>query len=149
MKKMVVILMVICLGGCLTVQKTPPAGCENSLVWRCGFMPTGKEVVELGFAALLAGEPDLKNTVKLAALKGRRLVQEGSLRAAVGELMVFLEKHPRYAPLALFALQRLDLDQTLDRCDREVLLSLFHNIALYAGAEDQDFTTGPAAAAGP
>jgi hypothetical protein len=130
----------MCLGGCATMATKPPEGCENSFVWQSGFMPNGKELVELGFAALLTAEPNLKNQVKSGALKGWRLVQEGTLRAAVAELLVLLEKNPQYAPLALFALQRLDLDKTLDRCDQEVLLSMFRNIAIYAGAGSQDFS---------
>ncbi|MGQ9687278.1 MAG: hypothetical protein ACUVXF_00600 [Desulfobaccales bacterium] len=140
MKKVLVILMLLSLGGCATISTAPPAGCENSLVWQCGFMPQGKEVVELAFAALLTAAPELKNPVKKGALKGWRLVQDGTLGGAVAELMVLLEKHSsRYTPLARFALQRLDLDQALNKCDQEVFLALFRNIALYAGAEDQDF----------
>jgi hypothetical protein len=142
MKKVVVIFMILCLGGCATTATVAPAGCENSLVWQSGFMPNGKELVELGFAALLTAEPNVKNLVKSGALKGWRLVQEGTLGAAVAELLVLLEKNPQYAPLALFALQRLDLDKALDRCDQEVLLSMFRNIALYAGAGSQDFSAG-------
>jgi hypothetical protein len=140
MKKLVVIFMILCLGGCATTATKAPEGCENSLVWQSGFMPNGKELVELGFAALLTAEPNLKNQVKSGALQGWRLVQEGTLRAAVAELLVLLEKNPQYAPLALFALQRLDLDKALDRCDQEVLLSMFRHIAIYAGAGSQDFS---------
>lgn len=140
MKNLLVILMILCLGGCATMTTKAPEGCENSWVWQSGFMPTGKELVELGFAALLTAEPNLKSQVKSGALKGWRLVQEGTLRAAVAELLVLLEKNPQYAPLALFALQRLDLDKALDRCDQEALLAMFRNIAIYAGAESQDFS---------
>jgi hypothetical protein len=93
----------------------------------------------LGFAVLLTAESQTIPQVKAGALKGWRLVQEGTLGGAVSELLAVLKKHPQYAPLAIFALQRLDLERTLDRCDQEVLLSMFHNIAVYAGAEDQDF----------
>ena len=139
MKKLAAVLMVICLCGCVTSPSQPPTDCENSLVWQSGFMPEGKELVELGFAALLTAEPKIKAQVKTGAVKGWRLVQQGSLKGAVGELLPLLEKNPEYAPLALFALQRLDLERTLDKCDQEVLLSMFHNIAVYAGARDQDF----------
>ena len=67
------------------------------------------------------------------------MVQEGTLKGAVTELLVLLEKNPDYAPLALYALTRLDLEKALDECDQEVLLSMFRNIAIYAGATDQDF----------
>lgn len=139
MKKLAAVLLVLCLCGCVTSPPTAPEGCEDSLVWQSGFMPQGRELVELGFAALMTAEPDLKLQVKAAAVKGWRLVQEGSLKGAVGELLPLLEEHPRYAPLALFALQRLDMEKSLTKCDREVLLSMFHNIAVYAGAQDQDF----------
>lgn len=139
MKKMAAVLMVICLIGCVTAPAKPPAGCENSFVWQSGFMPEGRELVELGFAALLTAEPKLKPQVKDGAVKGWRLVQEGSLKGAVAELLTLLEKNPEYAPLALFALQRLDLEKALDKCDQEALLSMFRNIAIYAGARDQDF----------
>jgi hypothetical protein len=139
MKKLVAVLMVICLGGCVTAPAKPPAGCENAFVWQCGFMPQGRELVELGFASLLTAEPKLKPQVKAGAVKGWRLVQEGTLKGAVAELLVLLEEHPQYAPLALFALQRLDLERTMDKCDQEVLLSMFRHIAVYAGARDQDF----------
>ncbi len=142
MKTLAVIFMLVCLGGCATMTAKAPEGCENSLVWQSGFMPNGKDLVELGFAALLTAEPSCKNQVKNGALKGWRLVQEGTLRAAVTELLVLLEKNPQYAPLALFALQRLDLDKTLDRCDQEVLLAMFRNIAVYAGAGSHDFSAG-------
>jgi hypothetical protein len=142
MKTLAVICILMCLGGCATMTTTPPAGCEDSFVWQSGFMPHGKELVELGFAALLTAEPDCKNQVKSGALKGWRLVQEGTLRAAVAELLVLLEKNPQYAPLALFALQRLDLDKTMDRCGQEALLAMFRNIAIYAGAGSQDFNAG-------
>lgn len=139
MKKVIAVLMVMSLGGCVAAPAKAPAGCENSFVWQCGFMPQGRELVELAFAALLTAEPKLKTQVKAGAVKGWRLVQEGTLKGAVAELAALLEKNPQYAPLALFALQRLDLDKTLDKCDQEVLLSMFHNIAVYAGAKEQDF----------
>lgn len=139
MKKLAAVLMVICLAGCLTATVKPPEGCEDSFVWQSGFMPEGRELVELAFAALLIAEPELKTQVKTGALKGWMLVQDGTLKGAVTELLVLLEKNPEYAPLALFALQRLDLEQALDECDREVLLSMFCNIAVYAGATNQDF----------
>ena len=87
--------------------------------------------------------------MKTGALKGWQLVQEGTLKGAVAELLVLLEKNPQYAPLALFALQRLDLEKALDKCDQEVLLSMFHNIAIYAGATDQDFYSDVAKLASP
>jgi len=139
MKKLAAVLMVICLAGCLTAPAKPPAGCEDSIVWQSGFMPEGRELVELAFAALLTSEPELKSQVKTGAVKGWKLVQEGTLKGAVTELLFLLEKNPQYAPLALFALQRLDLEKALDKCDQEVLLSMFRNIAFYAGATDQDF----------
>lgn len=139
MKKLAAVLMVICLAGCLTAPAKPPAGCEDSFVWQSGFMPEGRELVELAFAALLTSEPKLKPQVKTGAVKGWKLVQEGTLKGAVTELLVLLEKNPQYAPLALFALQRLDLERALDKCDQEALLSMFRNIAFYAGATDQDF----------
>jgi hypothetical protein len=139
MKKLAVVLMILCLAGCLTAPAKPPAGCEDSFVWQSGFMPEGRELVELAFAALLTSEPKLKPQVKTGALKGWQLVQEGTLKGAVTELLVLLEKNPQYAPLALFALQRLDLEKALDKCDQEALSSMFRNIAFYAGATDQDF----------
>lgn len=139
MKKLSAVFIVICLCGCITAPAKPPADCENSFVWQSGFMPEGRELVELGFAALLTAEPKVKPEVKTGALKGWNLVQKGTLRDAVGELLPLLEKNPEYAPLGLFALQRLDLEKTLDKCDQEVLLSMFRNIAVYAGARDQDF----------
>lgn len=139
MKKLAAVLMVLCLCGCMTSPSKPPAGCEDSLVWQSGFMPEGRELVELGFAALMTAEPQVKNQVKDGAVKGWHLVQQGSLKGAVGELLPLLEKNPEYAPLALFALQRLDLEKSLDKCDQEALLSMFHNIAVYAGARDEDF----------
>ena len=142
MKKWMAILMVVCLTGCVTVPAKPPAGCENSFIWQSGFMPEGQELVELGFAALLTADPKIMPQVKTSAIKGWQLVKEGSLKGAVAELMVILNKNPQYAPLALFALQRLDLERTLDSCDQGVLLDMFHNIALFAGARDQDFSGG-------
>jgi hypothetical protein len=139
MKKLAVVLMILCLAGCLTAPAKPPAGCEDSFVWQSGFMPEGRELVELAFAALLTSEPKLKPQVKTGALKGWQLVQEGTLKGAVTELLVLLEKNPQYAPLALFALQRLDLEKALDKCDQEALSSMFRNIAFYVGATDQDF----------
>lgn len=144
MKKLAAVLMIICLGGCVTAQVKPPTGCEKSFVWQSGFMPEGREIVELGFAALLTAEPNLKPQVKAGAVKGWKLVHEGTLKGAVAELLILLEKSPQYAPLTLFALQRLDLERTLDKCDQEVLLSMFHNIAVYAGAKDQDFQSNMA-----
>jgi hypothetical protein len=76
-------------------------------------------------------------------------VQEGTLKGAVAELLTLLEENPQYAPLALFALQRLDLEKTLDKCDQEALLSMFHNIAVYAGAKGQDFVSDLAELASP
>lgn len=149
MKKLIAVLMVICLGGCVMAPAKPPVGCEDAFVWQCGFMPEGRELVELGFASMLTAEPKLKPQVKTGALKGWRLVQEGTLKAAVEELLVFLKEYPQYAPLALFALQRLDLERTMDKCDQEVLLSMFHNIAVYAGASDQDFGNSFAELASP
>jgi hypothetical protein len=142
MKKLIVLLMVLCLGGCVGVPAKPPTGCENSFVWKSGFMPTGQELVELGFAAMLTADAKLMPEVRTGAIKAWRLVQDGTLAGAVSELLGLLRKNPQYAPLALFALQRLDLERALDRCDQEVLLDMFHNIALYAGASDQDFNTG-------
>ena len=142
MKKVIAVLMVMCLGGCVTAPAKPPVGCENSFVWQCGFMPQGEELVELGFAALLTAKPQIMPQVKAGAIKGWRLIQEGTLKGAVAELSVILAKNPQYAPLALFALQRLDLEKTLDKCDQAVLSDMFHNIALYAGAGDQDFESG-------
>jgi hypothetical protein len=149
MKKLAAVLMVICLGGCMTAPAKAPAGCENSFVWQSGFMPEGRELVELGFAALLTSEPKLKAQVKAGAVKGWELVQEGTLKGAVAELLTLLEENPQYAPLALFALQRLDLEKTLDKCDQEALLSMFHNIAVYAGAKGQDFVSDLAELASP
>jgi hypothetical protein len=149
MKMVAAVLMVMCLCGCMTSPPQPPAGCENSLVWQSGFMPEGRELVELGFAALLTAEPQIKARVKAGAIKGWHLVQEGTLKGAVEELLPLLEEHPQYAPLALFALQRLDLEKALNRCDQEVLLSMFHNIAIYAGAREQDFADTMAEAANP
>lgn len=147
MKKLAAVLMLMCLCGCMTSPPQAPADCENSLVWQSGFMPEGRELVELGFVALLTAEPKVKAQVKAGAVKGWHLVQEGTLKGAVGELLPLLEEHPQYAPLALFALQRLDLEKTLDKCDREVLSSMFRNIAIYAGARDQDFADTLAEAA--
>jgi hypothetical protein len=140
MKKLVVLLMVLCLSGCVRAPAQPPTGCENSIIWQSGFMPTGQEVVELGFAALLTADPKLMPQVKAGAIKGWRLVQNGILRGAVAELLTILKKNPRYAPLALYALLRLDLDKALDQCDQAVLLDMLRDIALFAGASDQDFT---------
>jgi len=139
MKKLIAVLMVMCLGGCVTTATKPPEGCENSFVWQCGFVPEERELVDLGFATLLTAQPKLKSEVKTRAIQGWRVVQEGTLRGAVVELMGFFEKYPQYAPLALFALQRLDMEKTLDECDQKVLMSMFRNIAIYAGARDQDF----------
>jgi hypothetical protein len=149
MKKLAAVLMVICLAGCLTTTVKPPEGCEDSFVWQSGFMPEGRELVELAFAALLTSEPNLKPQVKTGALKGWNLVQEGTLKGAVAELLILLEKNPQYAPLALYALQRLDLERALDTCDQEVLLSMFRNIAIYAGATTQDFSSNVAELASP
>lgn len=140
MKRLVVGLVLICLGGCVATPAKPPTGCENAMVWQSGFMPEGRDLVELGFAALLTAEPKLKAQVKAGALKGWRVVKTGALKGAVVELSTLLDKNPQYAPLALFALQRLDLDRSLDACDQKVLLSMFHNIAVYAGASEQDFS---------
>ncbi len=140
MKKVVAVLMVMCLGGCAAVPAKAPTGCDQSLVWTSGFMPRGRDLVELGFASLLTAKPQLRSQVKDGALRGWRLVQEGTLKGAVAELLTLLDKNPQYAPLALFALQRLDLERPLDKCDLEVLLSMFRNIAVYAGARDQDFS---------
>jgi hypothetical protein len=139
---LIVVLMVMCLGGCVGAPTKPPTGCENSFIWQCGFMPQGQEMVELGFAALLTADPKLMPEVKAGAIKGWQLVQNGTLRGAVTDLLTFLNKNPQFAPLALLALQHLDLDKTLDQCDQTVLLDMFHNIALYAGATDQDFSGG-------
>jgi hypothetical protein len=141
MNKAMAVLMVLCLAGCITALAKAPTGCENSLIWQSGFMPQGQELVELGFALLLTAEPQTMPQVKAGAIKGWRLIQEGTLKGAVAELLVVLKKNPQYASLAIFALERLDLEKTLDKCDQEVLLSMFHNIAEYAGAEDQDFSS--------
>ncbi|MFZ2089926.1 MAG: hypothetical protein WAU47_15265 [Desulfobaccales bacterium] len=140
MKKWIAVFMVMCLGGCAAAPVKAPLGCEKSLVWTSGFMPKGRDLVELGFAALLTAEPKLQNQVKDGAIRGWRLVEGGTLKGAVAELLTILDKHPQYAPLALFALQRLDLEKSLDKCDMEVLLSMFRNIAIYAGARDGDFS---------
>jgi hypothetical protein len=141
MKKLIVVLMVMCLGGCAGAPVNTPTGCENSFIWQSGFMPQGQDMVELGFAALLTADPKLMPEVKTAALKAWQLVNNGTLGGAVSELLDVLNKNPQYAPLALYALQRLDLDRSLDPCDQAVLLDMFHSIALYAGATDQDFTS--------
>jgi hypothetical protein len=138
MKKLILVLMVIGLAGCASAPTKAPAGCEHSLVWQCGFMPQGQELVELAFAALLTAEPGLMPQVKTGAITGWHLVQDGTLKGAVTELLTILGDHPQYEPLALFALQRLDLEKSLDSCDQAVLRDMFHNIALYAGAQDQD-----------
>jgi hypothetical protein len=141
MKKLLVLLMIVCLGGCAGTPAKPPTGCENSFVWKCGFMPEGQEVVELGFAALLTADAKLMPDVKTGALKAYQLVQDGTLKGAVSALADVLSKNPQLAPLALAALQHLNMDIALDQCDQTVLVEMFHNIALYAGATDQDFTT--------
>jgi hypothetical protein len=141
MKKLMAVLMVMCLAGCITATAKAPTGCENSFIWQSGFMPQGQDLVELGLAVLLTAEPQTIPQVKAGALKGWRLVREGTLKGAVAELLAVLKQHPQYAPLAMFALQRLDLEKTLDKCDQEVLLSMFHNIGMYAGAEEQDFSS--------
>jgi|UniRef100_A0A7V6A116 hypothetical protein len=141
MKKLIVALVIICLGGCAGTPPKPPTGCENSFIWKCGFMPEGQDVVELGFAALLTAEPKIMPQVKAGAIKAYQLVQNGTLKGAVAALAEILNKNPRLAPLALAALQHLDIDMSLDSCDQAVLLEMFHNIALYAGATDQDFNT--------
>lgn len=140
MKILVVALMLICLGGCAGLQTKPPVGCEEAMVWSSGFMPEGRELVELGFASLITAEPKVKPQVKAGALKAYRIVQDGTLGGAVSELLGLLEKNSQYTPLALFALQRLDLDRSLNSCDQEVLMSMFRNIAIYAGATEEDFT---------
>ena len=141
MKKLIVVLMVIGLAGCATAPTKTPTGCEQSLVWQSGFMPQGQELVELAFAALLTAEPGLMPQVKTGAMKGWHLVQDGTLKGAVAELLTILNNHPQYEPLALFALERLDLEKSLDSCDQAVLLDMFHNIARYAGAKEQDFSS--------
>jgi hypothetical protein len=141
MKKLMAAVLVICLAGCITAPAKAPTGCENSFIWQSGFMPGGQELVELGFAVLLTAEPQTMPQVKAGAIKGWRLIQEGTLKGAVAELLAVLKKNPQYAPLAIFALQRLDLERTMDKCDQEVLISMFHNIGVYAGAEDQDFSS--------
>lgn len=140
MKKWMVALMLLCLAGCATTTAKPPVGCENALVWESGFMPEGRDLVELGFASLLVAEPSVKPKVKAGALEGWRLVKAGYLRGAVGELLNLLEKYPRYTPLAMYALQRLDLDRSLDKCDQEALMTMFRNIAIMAGALEVDFS---------
>jgi len=141
MNKLILVLMVIGLAGCASAPTKAPAGCENSLVWQCGFMPQGQELVELAFAALLTAEPSLMPQVKTGAIKGWQIVKDGTLKGAVTELLTILNNNSQYEPLAIFALQRLDLEKSLDSCDQAVLLDMFHNIALYAGAQDQDFTS--------
>lgn len=140
MKHLLTGLALLCLWGCVSLPAKPPAGCEEAMVWQSGFMPEGRELVELGFAALLTAEPQLKPQVKAGALKAWRLVQAGTLKGAVAELLVLLEKYPQYAPLAWYALLRLDIERPLDPCDQEVLLAMCRNIALYAGAREQDFS---------
>jgi len=142
MKKLLISLIAVCLAGCATATVKAPSGCQNSFVWQSGFMPEGQDAVELGIAALLTADPGLMPQVKAAALKGWQIVKDGTLKGAVAELLPLLDKNQQYAPLALFALQRLDLDKTLDQCDQEVLLDMFHNIAVYAGAKDEDFSAG-------
>jgi hypothetical protein len=139
MKKWGVGLMLLALAGCAATTAKPPAGCEQAYVWESGFMPEGRDAVELAVASLLVAEPALRPKVKSGALEGYRLVKAGSLRAAMGELLKLLEKYPRYTPLALFALQRLDLDRTLDRCDQEALMHMFRDIGVMAGAAESDF----------
>jgi hypothetical protein len=141
MKKLIVLFMVLCLGGCAGAPAKPPTGCENSFIWQSGFMPDGQDAVELGFATLLTADPSLMPQVKAGAITAWQLVNNGTLGGAVSELLVIVDKNPQFAPLALFALQRLDLDEALDQCDQAVLLDMFHNIGLYAGATDQDFTS--------
>lgn len=149
MKKLVIALMLISLVGCAGIQTKPPVGCEEAFVWKSGFMPEGRELVELGFASLITAEPKLKPHVKTGALKAWRLVHDGTLGGAVTELLGLVEKNPQYTPLALFALQRLDMDRSLNTCDQEVLLSMFRNIAIYAGATEQDFTASLASLVSP
>lgn len=149
MKKLVIALMLICLAGCAGIATKPPAGCETAFVWESGFMPEGRELVELGFASLITAEPKFKPQVKAGALKAWRLVLDGTLGGAVTELLGLLEKNSQYTPLALYALQRLDLDLNLNSCDQEVLLSMFRHIAMYAGATEQDFTISLASLASP
>lgn len=148
MTKAIFGMVLLVLTGCVSIPATPPAGCETAMVWESGFMPEGRELVELGFAALLTAQPQLRPQVKEGALKAWRLVQYGTLKGAVAELLVLLEKYPQYTPLALFALQRLDLERTLDPCDQAVLLVMCRNIALYAGAKEQDFSDSLAGLAG-
>jgi len=93
-----------------------------------------------GFAALLTADPSLMPQVKTGAIKAWQLVQNGTLKGAVTELLDLLNKVSPVAPIGTFALQRLNLDKTLDQCDQQVLLDIFYNIALYAGASDQDFS---------
>ena len=107
MKKLILVLMIICLAGCAGTQVKPPTGCDNSLVWKSGFMPDGQELVELGFAALLTADPSLMPQVKTGAIKGWQLAKDGTLKGAVTELLGILNKVPQCAPLAAFALQRL------------------------------------------
>lgn len=140
MKHLLTGLAFLCIWGCVSIPTQAPDGCEEAMVWQTGFMPQGRELVELGFAALLTAQPQLKPRVKAGALKAWRLVKGGTLKGAVAELLVLLDKYPQYAPLALYALQRLDLERTLSSCDQEVLLAMCHNIALYAGAGEQDFS---------
>ena len=140
MKKLVIALMLICLAGCAGIPTKPPAGCEAAFVWESGFMPEGRELVELGFASLITAEPKGKPQVKAGAVKAWKIVQDGTIGGAVSELLGLLEKNSQFTPLALFALQRLDLDRSLNTCDQEVLLSMFRNIAMYAGATENDFT---------
>ena len=104
MKKLILVLMIICLAGCAGAPAKPPTGCENSLVWKSGFMPDGQELVELGFAALLTADPSLMPQVKDGAIKAWRLAKDGTLKGAVTELLDILNKVPQCAPLALFAL---------------------------------------------
>lgn len=148
MKHLLTGLMLLCLWGCVAMPVRPPAGCEGAMVWQSGFMPEGRELVELGFAALLTAKPELKPQVKGGALKAWRLVKAGSLKGAVAELLVLLDKYPQYAPLALYALMRLDLERTLDPCDQEVLLAMCQNLAFYAGAREQDFSDSLAGGGG-
>ena len=119
MKRLAVLIMVLALAGCVTMKPTPPAGCENSIVWK--YSPWSQVVLTGMVDAIYIGYG--KDPVKYAVAKesAQKLIV---LLQGTGVTYSQLQAIPDISTMLTSQLGLIfQPGQVMNRCDVEIIVA--------------------------
>ena len=97
--------------GSKIVKPQPPVGCEDSILWKMGFMPLGPDVVALSVKAAVTYAPKTRAAMLKGAYRAQEFLDQEGLKAGINHFaMVLIDevvKDPNLNPLVAGGLEML------------------------------------------